>query len=222
MNKYQKVGIGFFAFAALGFIVTVGESFIAALIGGIMFCLPGYYFFSKTDEKIEAKKEMKKSKDIERDEIKKNEEENKQYEETHLKAIHQAGLPLANGIDCLIGYEDGKFNFNGSGNSFNLSFDKITDICIKTNTEIQKQYVSSIGSAVAGGVVFGTLGAIVGGRAKEKKSTTITEYLIFTYLKDGIIDYISFDVTTNWFKAQKLIDMFNKNNEIVQGETIEL
>lgn len=45
------------------------------------------------------------------------------------------------------------------------------------------------------------LGAIVGVRAKEKKSTTVKEYLIFTYLKEDKVDYISFDVTTSWFKA---------------------
>lgn len=222
MNNYQKVGIGFFIFAVFGFIVTVKESFIVALIGGIIFCLPGFYFFRKTDKKLENKKEIKKAKQIEKNKIYKAEQEKKEYEQTHIKGIHEAGLPLANGIECLIGYEEGKFNFKGSGNSFDLSFEKITDICIKTDTEIQKQYISSIGGAIAGGVVFGALGAIVGGRAKEKKSTTVREYLIFTYLKENEVNYISFDVTDNWFKAQKLIDMFNENNKIVQLETIEL
>lgn len=222
MNKYQKIGFGFFIFALFGFIVTVGESFFVALFGGIFFCLPGIYFFRKTDEKLKNKKEMKEAKQIEKHEIYKAEQEKKEYEQTHIKGIHEAGLPLANGVECLIVYEDGRFNFKGSGNSFDLLFEKITDICIKTDTEIQKQYISSIGGAIAGGVVFGALGAIVGGRAKEKKSTTVKEYLIFTYLKENKVNYISFDITDNWFKAQKLIDMFNENNKIVQVETIEL
>jgi len=142
---------------------------------------------------------------------------------TSIKGVHQAGLPIANGIECTITYEDDRFNFNGSGNDFNLLFSKITDICIKTDKEIQKQHVSSIGGAIAGNMVFGPLGAIVGGRAKEKKSTTTREYLIFTYLKEGKVDYISFEVTSNWYEAQKLIDKYNKNNKtITQGQTIEL
>ncbi|MCI6691531.1 MAG: hypothetical protein MR510_03430 [Clostridium sp.] len=223
MNNYQKLGIGFFIFAIIGFIITVGESFVAALIGGLVFCAPGLYFFRKTDNKLKAKKELKKSESDKREKMIKDEEAKKQYEKTHLNGIHQAGLPLAEGINCIIGYEEDKFRFNGGGNDFNLAFNKITDVCIKTSEEIHKQYVSSIGGAFAGNMLFGPLGAIVGGRVKEKKSTTLTEYLIFTYLKDEKVDYISFDVTSNWFKAQTLVDKFNKNEKVLsQGQTIEL
>lgn len=41
-------------------------------------------------------------------------------------------------------------------------------MCIKTDKEIQQQYVSSVGGAVGGAVLFGPLGAITGGRAKKK------------------------------------------------------
>ncbi len=117
---------------------------------------------------------------------------------------HQAGLPLSQDTSCEITVENDCFKISGGGNVFELKKNKITDIAVKTDAEIQKQYVSSIGGAVAGGMVFGPLGAIVGGRAKEKKTTTITYYLIFTYRSKDEIDYASFEIPFNCFyKAQK-------------------
>lgn len=89
---------------------------------------------------------------------------------------------------------DDEFQISGGGNNFVLQKDKISEISVMTDTEIQKQYVSSIGGAVAGGVVFGPLGAIVGGRAKEKKTKTKTYYLIFTYVSDNEVRYMSFEI----------------------------
>ncbi len=118
----------------------------------------------------------------------------KKYNDTHMNAKHQSGLPLAQDLECNIEYGKDKFIFTASGNIFNLGFEKITDICIKTDEEIQKQYVSSVAGAVAGGLVFGTLGAIVGGRVREKKIKTASYFLIFTYKKNTGIDYISFEL----------------------------
>lgn len=132
-----------------------------------------------------------------------------------------AGLPLAEGTLCDI-YEYGdKVLFKASGSDFNLDKEKITDIDIKTDQEITSQYVSSIGGAVAGAFLFGTLGAMVGGRAKQKKTRKISQYLIFTYLKDGSVDYISFDVTVNYFQAFKISDKF-KNGSSAATFSVDL
>ena len=45
------------------------------------------------------------------------------------------------------------------------------------------------------GMLFGPLGAIVAGRTKVKKNREGTNYLIFTYLADEGISYISFELT---------------------------
>lgn len=45
--------------------------------------------------------------------------------------------------------EEQYFCFEGSGIRYELSKDKITDIAVKTDVEIQKQYVSSAGGALA-------------------------------------------------------------------------
>lgn len=121
---------------------------------------------------------------------------------------HIGGLPLAQFAACTVSFEDDCIAIHSSGNAFNLSYDKITAMDLRTSTEIQKAYVSSAGGAIAGGVLFGPLGAMVGGRVKEKKSTTVENFIIFTYLKDGNIDYLSFKVQVA-SKAMKLIQQYN-------------
>lgn len=101
------------------------------------------------------------------------------------------------------------FVFTAGGNTFNLSDDKITDMCIKTDAEIQRQYVSSVGGAVGGAVLFGPIGAMIGGRAKEKRTTNLTHYLIITYLKDGQVAYVCFEVY-EIAKIQKWINDFRQ------------
>lgn len=151
------------------------------------------------------------------DKIVEKEEKLKKLEEfmNNFKAKYETGLPIANGSESEISYKEECFEIKGAGNTITLSFDKITDICIKTDTEIQKQYVSSVGGAVAGAALFGPLGAIVVGRVKEKKDKTITQYS--TYLKNGEIDCISFDVTEEYYKASEMIKKFNSNKRVLYG-----
>ena len=95
-------------------------------------------------------------------------------------------------------------------------------MCIKTDTDIQNQIVSSVGGAIAGGFMFGTLGAVIGGRAKTKKVKTVTKYLIITYTNNkGEISYIGFDTKNNPSSPEKLVKEFQKLNTS-SGIEIEL
>jgi len=145
----------------------------------------------------------------------------KEYEKTHISSKHQAGLPLAEGATCEIEYGTTGFVFKSSGNTFNMDFSKITDICVKTDAEIQSQYVSSIGGAVGGAVLFGPLGAMIGGRAKKKSTTTLSYYMIITYNKNNAVNYISFEIFEP-ARAHKIISDFKQNHGVIKNETIEL
>lgn len=115
--------------------------------------------------------------------------------DTCIKAKHMAGLPLAVGADIFVYRCENKVVFERNQDTIELEISKVRDILIKTDVEIQKSYVSSAGGAVGGYVLFGPLGAMIGGRTKEKKSTIMEKYLIFGYEKDGDLDYISMEVT---------------------------
>lgn len=135
---------------------------------------------------------------------------------------HVSGLPIPENLSCEIrSYED-RIDFKAGTTNIKLPRKKITDMCIKTDTEIQNQVVSSVGGAIAGGVMFGTLGAIIGGRAKNKKVKTTTQYLVITYIgEQGGLKYIGFDIKNNLPSAAKLVKEFRELNTN-SGVQIEL
>lgn len=89
-------------------------------------------------------------------------------------------------------------------------------MCIKTDTEIQQQYISSVGGAVGGAVLFGPLGAMIGGRAKKKTiKNEVHRYLIITY-QSPEIKYIGFEIGFNMAFANAYINEF-KNKHISES-----
>lgn len=104
---------------------------------------------------------------------------------------------------------------------FELEKNKITDMCIKTDREIEQQYVSSVGGAVGGAVLFGAVGAIIGGRAKKKTvKNEIHNYFIITYQSPDI-KYIGFEpIGYATASANLYIDEFKKNH--ISETTVQL
>lgn len=101
---------------------------------------------------------------------------------------HIAGLQVSDFLPCLIEITTDLYKFNVSNINFTLPRSKVTDVCIKTKTEVQKQYVSSFGGAAMGGALFGLAGAAYGGRAKAKNIRNITNFLVITYLGESETD----------------------------------
>lgn len=133
---------------------------------------------------------------------------------------HVNGLPIAENINCNVTATDDKFIFSSDVMKFELEKSKITDMCINTDRDLQQQYVSSIGGAAAGAVLFGPLGAIIGGRAKKKKvKDEVHNYFIITYQSDGI-KYMGFEVGFNMASANKFISEFKSSH--MEQQTISL
>ena len=129
-----------------------------------------------------------------------------------VSVTHIEGLPIAQNILCQLYYCDDKIVIDGSGTIFNLVLDKIQSIDISREVKLNKQLTSSAGGAVAGGLLFGAPGAIVGGRTKEKEVRDVKEYLVITYINNNEIKYISFDVAYTP-KAKEFIKLFNQNSK---------
>ncbi|WP_313132662.1 hypothetical protein [Anaerocolumna sp.] len=128
-----------------------------------------------------------------------------------LTARHTSGLPIAENTQCTICSYPDRYEISANGAQFNLSKAKVNDVSLNTDVEIQKRYVSSAGGAIGGAALFGPLGAMIGGRVKEKKDKIEHTYLIFTYTKDNTIDYIGFDTTGN-YNAVKFVSEFRNMN----------
>ena len=146
----------------------------------------------------------------------KKQRENRQEELNAKKSItlpHFYGLPLVEGSMCNLFLCDDKIVIESKGTIFNLSKDKIIDVAEKTETEIRKSYTSSVGGAIGGAVLFGPIGAIIGGRTKEKTDKEEKEYLIFTYKDNQENKYISFLVNRDRIGTFDFIVDFAKKHK---------
>ena len=160
--------------------------------------------------------------------IKKNLKEAKKKEKERLNGLRDlrgqlklvVGLGnLPQGSPCKIFCNSERMKFSANGQDFVLETSKLLDISVMTQTEIQKQYVSSVGGAVAGAVLLGPLGAIIGGRATKKTINNTSKYLVISYISDGETKYIVFD-TTNNFVGNSIKNKYKylKKNENIKVE----
>lgn len=124
---------------------------------------------------------------------------------------HTAGLPIPENTLCKIYSCSNKYVIEANGQSFDLSKEKVTGLNINTDVEIHNSYVSSAGGAVSGAMMFGPVGALIGGRTKQKTDKVVHTYLIFTYQKQNTVDYIAFNATYNK-TARLFVDEFNENH----------
>lgn len=133
---------------------------------------------------------------------------------------HVNGLPFAENVSCEVTSYRDRIEFKHGTTVVNLARSKITDMCIKTDVDIQKEAVSSIGRAAAGGAMFGPLGVIIGGRARTKELKTVTRYLIITYRKENETEefaFIGFEISGNVSEAIDMVKEFralNTNSDI--------
>lgn len=133
---------------------------------------------------------------------------------------HFNGLPIPEGSPCTFQVYEDYYKTMANGAEFKLDRSKVIDVCIKTDVEIQKQQVSSIGGAVGGAVLFGPVGAMIGGRAKTKETRTTTTYLIVTYMNDNEMKYIAYELYLVNGDIRKIVDDFKAKKS--STTTIEL
>lgn len=145
------------------------------------------------------------------------------HKDFYIKLSHLMGLSYPEDAEVLITYSENNFTFSANNVEFSLPLERIKDLSIKTSQEIQQQYVSSVGGAVTGAILFGGLGAIIGGRAKKKNVKKITKCLIITYLKDNEMKYIAFGLDQfDEINAKELIKKFKKENTNVEITKFEI
>ena len=125
-----------------------------------------------------------------------------------------SGLPLIEESLCEVFSFPDRLDFRYGKTEITLLKNKITDMMVKTDMEITDMMVSSAGGAISGALLFGAIGAIIGGRAKKKKVKSITNYLIITYQDDSKdeLKFIVFDTKNNPASAHKLVKEFQKTS----------
>lgn len=147
-------------------------------------------------------------------------QKNKPIVKTKFPVVSLLGIP--EGSECKLEIFPEYILFSALGQSIKLAQSKVTNVSCITKKQIHSQYVSSVGGAVAGGLVFGAIGAAIGGSAKAKRYTDKTKFLIFTYKKDSESNYIVLLVPENRSnKAAYIADIYKQRNKATSS-TIEL
>ena len=204
--------------------ITFGEIFILTLTLLVLLYpleLILFMLIRSVYQRKKSQEEVEKIKDLERRIDEKILEERSKYLQSgYFK--HITGLPLAEDYQCKVMYCPDKICIDTNGFEFNLPLTRISDMSIKTDIEISNTYTSSAGGAVGGALLFGPVGAMIGGRVKKKESKTIEQFLIITYEKEENIQYLVFDVTDNFANAKKMMGLFNSGDLRAEKKIMDL
>ena len=76
---------------------------------------------------------------------------------------HVAGLPISEGKVCACFLMPNAIMVEVNQSQYYIGSGQLTEVSVKTDVEVREAYVSSAGGALAGGMMFGALGAAVGG-----------------------------------------------------------
>ena len=133
------------------------------------------------------------------------------------------GLTAGNVVEVAL-YDDRLEVKDMMKHSASLSYSQITDVFHGLKTEITQVSKSSIGRALAGGVLFGGVGAIVGAVSgtgtKEKKERHI--YFIISYTSgDGEEKFIQFE-DTRAYRGAKMAAKLKELCNISTPDSVEL
>lgn len=139
-----------------------------------------------------------------------------------VQARHISGLNTAENMLCNIEVWKDTYKFNMNNINFSLARNKVIDVAMKTETEIQQHYVSSVGGAVLGGALLGAAGAAYGGRVKKKEDVTTTYYVVFTFFGENETDIKNIIFQSDIGDATKLVSDFHSNKTEANNINIEL
>ncbi len=105
-------------------------------------------------------------------------------QETLISALHCSGLSLPSNTTCYIRFENDGFRFSRSGVEYKLTFDKITEMKIISNVRSIRNYLK------------------------------YADQLSISYLDNGILHTIQFELLNNKSKVRAWIKIFNEDYKL--------
>ena len=123
---------------------------------------------------------------------------------------HLNGLPLGDGNIVNAYWCDDRIVFRSDENRYDLPFSNLLNICIKSDVQIYNQCKLSENLDF---IPYGSVGAALYDKGKEKETTQATQYLIFTYQGkyNGETKYVAFELNQyNTATANNMVNYFLK------------
>ncbi|MNW41168.1 hypothetical protein D3C74_182970 [compost metagenome] len=139
------------------------------------------------------------------------------------KMHHVEGLPLGENTVCTVSVTHNSMVIEGGGTNFVLEARQIRAAEVKTDIEIANIVHSSAVKGVAGGLLFGPIGLVVGARATNKQKKNYTYYLIINYENSkGELTALMFDGGNLPLGAQKIANKLKPITERNPKVTVQL
>lgn len=138
----------------------------------------------------------------------------KELQKRSLPALHLSGLPLPDSAYCRIFFEDDGIIITTMGayrKQFSLAYNKIADFQLQSKKNVETTMVSNPGGAIAGAMLFGAPGAMLGGKAKKKEVITFEHFLVITYKKDNALENLHFQL-----EEERGIYVFGLANKLIE------
>lgn len=177
-----------------GFASMKDGNYVPAIVVCSLLLILGIFLIIK-GRKTKADIEDETKKMIEKQEAKRQ-EEIESFTSITRDFTHTAGLSAAPDALCSLTLNKENLLIHGSGFDYNLALSRISSMDLKTDKDIQTfvNQSSSAGKALAGAMMFGVVGALVGGRTKTTTTQHVTYqfFLVVTYRKEEDIDYMIF------------------------------
>nr|DAQ48868.1 MAG TPA: hypothetical protein [Caudoviricetes sp.] len=131
---------------------------------------------------------------------------------------HLYGLNIPQGAECGV-WICSKRLVMYYGAPITLFYSKIIKAEILDQTQFKKHYLDNATGAIAGGMLLGAAGALLGGGTKTITESDKKYILAITYKSDDEIKYILFDVTANKVTAKNVIaDINYRRTKIVENK----
>lgn len=106
---------------------------------------------------------------------------------------HICGLPVIKGAMCQVGINNQEFVFQKEDKLITLPLNRVIDVGVKNKEEIRSYYVSNAGTAIAGGMMFGEIGALLGGQPEKVTETIRSQFFIIIYHDGNSVSTLMFD-----------------------------
>ncbi|MFC4355346.1 hypothetical protein ACFO0S_09830 [Chryseomicrobium palamuruense] len=123
------------------------------------------------------------------------------------------GVNLPQNTSVQVKMNTNEVMISGNNQEFLISFEKLVNVDLKSDVEMEQIIEQSLPGMVIGAAAFGVIGAMIGGRVKTKEKKKVSHFLIINFQSDEL-KTIVIDASKDWYNAAGLVDLFRKFNNV--------
>lgn len=191
------------------------------VVTGIIIIAVSYVLYSLLSPTEQEKRRIKK--ETKEKETEKRLYYSKQYQEisSSLSWVHLYGLPVSELAVCDV-WECKNCLVFYCGHPYVLNYSKIINAEYMSQTEVTKHYYDDATGAIAGGLMFGPIGALIGGGTEVDEETKYRYFVRITYKSENGTNDVLFNVTDAQYSAKNFVRTIKKHINYSDRSAVDL